>query len=52
MTPEDEREILALMREARKKDRAYANFFSWSIDRDLEELGVVKAACRCDRLRL
>jgi hypothetical protein len=43
MTPEDEREILALMREARKKDRGYANFFSWPIDRDLEELGVVKS---------
>ncbi|MFL6643163.1 MAG: hypothetical protein ACJ8GM_02410 [Paraburkholderia fungorum] len=43
MTPEDEREILSLMREARKKDRGYANFFSWSIDRDLEELGVVKS---------
>jgi hypothetical protein len=30
------------MREARKKDRGYANFFHWSIDRDLEELGVVQ----------
>jgi len=43
MTPEDEREILALMREARKKDRGYANFFSWPPDRDLEELGVVQS---------
>jgi hypothetical protein len=40
MTPEDEKEIVALMRAARKKDRGYASFYGWSTDRDLEEWGV------------
>jgi hypothetical protein len=40
MTPEDEAEIVALMRAARAKDRGYANYFGWSLDRDLEELHV------------
>ena len=40
MTPEDEREIVALMRAAREKDRGYASFYGWSTDRDLEEWGV------------
>ncbi len=37
MTPEDEKEIAALMRAARAKSRGYADFFGWAIDRDLEE---------------
>lgn len=41
MTPEDEREIAALMRAAREKSRGYADFFGWAIDRDLEEWGVL-----------
>lgn len=41
MTPEDEEEIVALMRAARAKARGYADFFGWSTDRDLEEWGVV-----------
>ena len=43
MTPEQEAEVLALMRQARERDRGYASFFGWAIDRDLEELGVVRA---------
>ena len=43
MTPEQEAEVLALMRRARERDRGYASFFGWAIDRDLEELGVVRA---------
>jgi hypothetical protein len=40
MTPEDEREIVALMRAAREKSRGYASFYGWSTDRDIEEWGV------------
>jgi hypothetical protein len=40
MTPEDEKEIAALMRAALEKDRGYASFFGWPIDRDLEEWAV------------
>lgn len=43
MTPEDEIEIVQLMREARLKSRGYASFFGWSIDREQEELGAAKA---------
>ena len=43
MTPGQEAEVLALMRQARERDRGYASFFGWAIDRDLEELGVVRA---------
>ncbi|QNT25574.1 hypothetical protein [Ralstonia solanacearum] len=43
MTPEDEKEIAALMRAALAKSRGYADFFGWAIDRDLEEWGVVTA---------
>lgn len=39
----DEAEIVSLMREARKRDRGYASFFGWQIDRDFEELGALKA---------
>lgn len=41
MTPKDEAEIVALMREARAKARGYADHFGWASDRDLEEWGVV-----------
>lgn len=40
MTPEDEKEIVALMRAAREKRRGYADFFGWRTDRDIEEWGV------------
>lgn len=40
MTKEDEKEIVALMRAAREKARGYADFYSWPIDRDIEEWGV------------
>ncbi|MHA6864490.1 hypothetical protein [Ralstonia pseudosolanacearum] len=40
MTPEDEKEIVALMREAREKSRGYASFYAWATDRDIEEWGV------------
>jgi hypothetical protein len=40
MTPEDEKEIVALMRAARAKARGYADFYGWSTDRDIEEWGV------------
>ncbi|MBU9210093.1 hypothetical protein L0Z36_14035 [Burkholderia multivorans] len=43
MTPEDEKEIAALMRAALAKSRGYADFFGWAIDRDLEEWGVTTA---------
>jgi hypothetical protein len=43
MTPEDELEIVQLMRKARLESRGYASFFGWSIDRDQEELGAAKA---------
>ena len=43
MTPDDEAEILALMRAARKQSRGYADFFGWAIDRDLEESGVISS---------
>ncbi|MEO8157998.1 MAG: hypothetical protein ABI648_09395 [Betaproteobacteria bacterium] len=43
MSPDQEAEILHLMRRARERDRGYASFFGWAIDRDLEELGVVRA---------
>lgn len=42
MTPEDEAEIAKLMRDARKNSRGYADFFLWAIDRDLEELAIVR----------
>ena len=41
MTTEEDKEVLRLMREARKKARGYADFFGWGIDRDIEEWGVV-----------
>jgi len=41
MTTDEEKEILRLMREARNKDRGYADFFGWGSDRDIEEWGVV-----------
>ncbi len=43
MTPEDEKEIAALMRAALAKRRGYADFFGWAIDRDLEEWGATMA---------
>jgi hypothetical protein len=52
MTREDEARIVAAMRAARAKARGYADFFGWSADRDLEELGVITAlaeSLRADR---
>src|SRR5690349_8364900 len=43
MTPEDEAEIVRLLRESRDRSRGYADFFLWAVDRDLEEWGVVTA---------
>ena len=43
MSPDDDAEILPLMRAARAKARGYADFFGWAIDRDLEEWGVVSS---------
>lgn len=43
MTLDDDAEVVRLMREARKRDRGYASFFGWQIDRDLEELGALRA---------
>ncbi len=40
MTEEDEEEILAQIHAANAKRRGYADFFSWPINRDLEEWGV------------
>jgi hypothetical protein len=41
VTRDDEAKIVALMRSARARARGYADFFLWSIDRDMEEWGVV-----------
>lgn len=41
MTADEESRIVALMRAARAKSRGYADFFLWSIDRDMEEWGIV-----------
>ena len=38
---EEEKELLEIIREARKKARGYADFFGWGADRDIEEWGVV-----------
>jgi hypothetical protein len=43
MTPDDEVEILSLMRAARQRSRGYADFFGWAVDRDIEELGVISS---------
>ncbi|WP_298017838.1 hypothetical protein [uncultured Castellaniella sp.] len=40
MTPEDEKKIADLIRAARANKRGYADFYSWSTDRDIEEWGV------------
>lgn len=46
MTSDDEAEILALMRAAQQRSRGYADFFGWSVDKKVKEvgeLGVVSA---------
>ena len=43
MDKQQEKEIAALMKAAREKARGYADHFSWALDRDLEEWGVVVA---------
>jgi len=40
---DDEREIVAAMREAIAKARGYADYFGWAPNRDLEEWGVVQS---------
>lgn len=40
MNPDDQAEILKLLRESRERSRGYADFFLWAADRDLEEWGV------------
>jgi hypothetical protein len=42
MTDDEEREIVAAMREAMKKARGYADYFGWAANRDLEEWGVMQ----------
>jgi len=41
MTTAEEKEVLALIRDARTKARGYADFFGWGSDRDIEAWGVV-----------
>lgn len=43
MNKDEEHEIAAAMRAARAKSRGYADFFGWSTNRDLEELGVLQS---------
>lgn len=43
MNPDDEAEILVLMRAARERSRGYADFFGWAPNRDLEEFGVISS---------
>ena len=43
MTDDEEREIVALMGESMARARGYADFFGWSLDRNLEEWGVLQA---------
>ncbi len=43
MTDEDEKSIVAAMREAIAKSRGYASYFDWPLDRDQEEWGVVQS---------
>lgn len=39
---EEEREILAAIRESMKRARGYADYFGWAQNRDLEEWGVLQ----------
>lgn len=41
MSPIDRLKIVQQMRAARESSRGYADFFGWSLDRDIEEWGVV-----------
>ena len=41
MTPDEERQIAALMRQALQRSRGHASFFQWAPNRDVEEWGVV-----------
>lgn len=41
MNSEEISRIVETMRAAKKKPRGYADFFGWSLDRDIEECGVV-----------
>ena len=43
MNQEDEKEIVALVRAARKNARGYADYFGWAIDRDFEEVGIIQS---------
>ena len=43
MDDDEEREIVAAMREAMAKSRGYADYFGWAPNRDLEEWGVLQA---------
>lgn len=42
MTPEFQADVAKRMREARESSRGYADFFSWSPNRDVEEWSIVK----------
>jgi len=42
MTPEENKQIAELMRSEKERARGYADYFGWSINRDLEEMNVVK----------
>jgi hypothetical protein len=41
MSPDEEREIAELMRQALQRSRGHANFFQWGPNRDVEEWGIV-----------
>lgn len=43
MDREEEKEIVELMRAAMRSARGYADYFGWGIDRDLEEVEVVRS---------
>ena len=46
MHPEDEDAINAEMLEGLRRNRAYAGFFEWAMDRDLAEYGVVESLAK------
>ncbi len=43
MNKDEDHEIVAALRAARAKSRGYADFFGWSTNRDLEELGILQS---------
>jgi hypothetical protein len=45
MDTQEEKEIIARIKEALARSRGYADFFSWPLNRDLEEYDIVKIFC-------